>query len=107
MRIITRATLSRFVDSLAGKRDRLAVKGALDAWFSEVSRAAWQSSQDLKRSYATASIVDAERVVFNIKGNSYRLVVAVDYARQTVYVKWLGSHVEYDRIDVRTVEYDG
>ena len=46
-----------------------------------------------------------ERVVFNIKGNSYRLVASVDYSRQSVYVKWLGSHKDYDRVDIRMVEY--
>ena len=56
-------------------------------------------------SYAHASIVGADRVVFNIKGNAYRLVVAVDYQRATVFIKWLGMHKQYDAIDVRTVQY--
>ena len=55
--------------------------------------------------YATASIIDAERVVFNIKGNDYRLIAAVDYERQSVFIKWLGSHAEYDKVDARKVEY--
>ena len=59
----------------------------------------------MKRAYANASIIGSERVVFNIKGNSYRLVAAVDYQRQVVFIKWLGSHADYDRIDVRTVQY--
>jgi len=79
----------------------------LDAWFHEAERAIWQNSADIKRSYATASIVSADRVVFNIKGNDYRLVAAIDYASQIVFVKWIGSHAEYDRIDARTVRYDG
>ncbi len=61
---------------------------------------------EVKRSYATASIVTAERVVFNIKGNSYRLVVAIDFERPMVWIKWIGTHRNYDRIDVRTVEYE-
>jgi mRNA interferase HigB len=105
MRVIARSTLSRFVGTLRGHRDRAAVKAALDAWFHEVLRARWRSSRDVKKAYASASVIDAERVVFNIKGNSYRLVAAIDYQRQTVFIKWLGSHGDYDRIDVRTVKY--
>jgi mRNA interferase HigB len=107
MRIIARRTLTRFVEGRAGYRDRRALKAALDAWFDEVRRAQWTSSADLKRDYRTASIVSAERAVFNIKGNDYRLVVAVDYEKEIVWIKWLGSHVEYDRIDVRTVTHEG
>ena len=56
---------------------------------------------DVKRLYATASIVRADRVVFNIKGNSYRLVVSVDFEKSIVWIKWIGTHRDYDRIDVR------
>lgn len=56
-------------------------------------------------SYANASIVGADRVVFNIKGNSYRLVTAIDYRRSIVFIKWIGTHREYDAIDVRTIQY--
>jgi mRNA interferase HigB len=81
------------------------VKAALDAWYYEVKSAAWSSPAEVKRAYANASIIGSERVVFNIKGNSYRLVAAVDYQRQAVFIKWRGSHADYDRIDVRTVQY--
>jgi len=60
----------------------------------------------VKRSYATASIVTAERVVFNVKGNDYRLVVAVDFEKSIVWIKWLGSHKDYDRLDVAKVKYE-
>ena len=99
MRIIARRTLRQFVDSLAGQKDQPAVKAALDAWFDEVSKADWTSSADVKRLYATASIVSAERVVFNIKGNDYRLVVAVDFEKGIVWIKWIGTHKAHDRID--------
>lgn len=56
--------------------------------------------------YASASIIGAERVVFNIKGNTYRLVAAVDYRRAIVFIKWIGTHKEYDNIDVRTISYE-
>jgi mRNA interferase HigB len=64
-----------------------------------------ENPADVRKSYATASILSAERVVFNIKGNEYRLVTAVQYRRQIVYVKWIGSHAEYDKIDAKTVHY--
>ena len=60
----------------------------------------------MKRSYGTASIVSSDRVVFNIKGNDFRLIAAVDYRRQVVYIKWIGSHSDYDSIDARTVKYE-
>ena len=97
--------MTRFLGRLAGSKDHRALKTALDAWFQEARQAEWKNSADVKASYAHASIVGADRVVFNIKGNAYRLVVAVDYKRSTVFIKWLGSHKQYDTIDVRTVQY--
>jgi len=61
---------------------------------------------DVKRLYATASIINAERIVFNIKGNTYRLVVAVDFEKAIAWIKWIGVHRDYDRIDAARVEYD-
>ena len=106
MRIIARRTLYEFVDSLARRKDHVAGKAALDAWFDEVRKARWKGTADVKRSYATASIVSADRIVFNIKGNSYRLVVATDFEKGIVWIKWIGSHKDYDRINVRTIEYE-
>ena len=62
---------------------------------------------DIRRSYATASIVSAGRVVFNVKGNDYRLVVAVDFEKNIVWIKWIGTHRDYDKIDVREVRHGG
>jgi mRNA interferase HigB len=106
VRIIARSTLRRFVDSLSGHRDRPAVKAALDAWFHEVRKARWKSTADLKRRYATASVVTGERIVWNIKGNAYRLVAAVDFKRGILWIKWIGSHADYDLIDVEEVEHE-
>ena len=106
MRVIARRTLRQFIDSLTGHQDQSAVKTALDAWFDEARKAQWTGSADIKRRYATASIVTAERIVFNIKGNAYRLVVAVDFEKGIVWIKWVGSHKEYDRIDVTEVEHE-
>ena len=104
MRIIARRTLREFVASRIGHKDQGALKAALDAWFDEVRRARWSNSADIKRRYATASIVSAERIVFNIKGNDYRLVVAVDFEKGIVWIKWIGTHADYDQIDVMEVE---
>lgn len=105
MRVIARGTLRKFVEKLQGHRDQKAVKSALDAWFYEVQHAEWKNPADVRKAYASASIIDAERVVFNIKGNDCRLAAAINYRLQIVFIKWLGSHVEYDKIDVRTVKY--
>jgi len=105
VRVIARNTLVRFVARLAGHKDYRVVKAALDAWFHEARQAEWKTPADVKEYYRNASIVGADRVVFNIKGNDYRLVTAIDYRRGIVFIKWLGSHKEYDKIDVRTVQY--
>ena len=76
----------------------------MDAWFHEVRRAGWRNSAEVRQSYATASIV-SDRAVFNIKGNDYRLVTAIDYARQIVFIKWVRTHRDYDGIDARTFRY--
>jgi len=106
MRIIARSTLHNFVDSLAGHKDRPAVKAAVDAWFHDAKRARWRNMADVKRRYATASIIGSDRAVFNIKGNSYRLVVAIDFEKSIIWIKWIGSHKQYDRIDVAKVQHE-
>ena len=105
MRIIARRTLREFVATRTGHKDRGALRSALDAWFHEAQSAQRRTSAELKELYATASIVSADRVVFNIKGNSYRLVVAIDYGKGIVWIKWLGTHKDYDQIDVTEVEH--
>jgi mRNA interferase HigB len=105
MRIIARRTLREFVETRRGYKDDTALKGALDAWFDEVKKARWSSASDVKRSYATASIVSADRIAFNIKGNDYRLVVAVDFEKGIVWIKWIGTHRDYDKIDVKRVQH--
>lgn len=106
VRVIARSTLGGFLRNRVAPRHRAPVKADLDAWYAEVSRAGWSSSAELKSQYRTASIISAERVVFNIKGNDYRLVVAIHYQFQIVLIKWLGTHAEYDQIDVQKVMYD-
>jgi mRNA interferase HigB len=106
MRIIARRTLRQFVESLAASKDQPAVKAALDAWFNEASQAVWKNAADVKRHYATASIINAERVVFNIKGNDYRTVVAVDFDKAIIWIKWIGTHKAYDKIDVTEMQHE-
>jgi mRNA interferase HigB len=105
MRIIARRTLRDFVQSRAGYRDQQALKAALDASFDEARKARWTSTADVKARYATASVLSADRIVFNVKGNDYRLVVSVDFEKSIVWIKWIGTHRDYDRIDVKEVKH--
>ena len=75
--------------------------------FDEVKKARWSNATDVKRSYAAASIVSADRIVFNIKGNDYRLVVATGFDKGIVWIKWIGTNKDYDKIDVREVQHGG
>jgi mRNA interferase HigB len=105
MRIISRRTLREFLEARSGHKDHSALKAALDAWFAEVNHAEWRSSAEVKALYASASILSADRIVFNIKGNAYRLVVAVDYEKSIVWIQWIGTHSDYDHIDAKEVRY--
>ena len=78
----------------------------LKSWVDEVKNANWSQPSDIKAQYRSASILKNRRVVFNIKGNDYRLVVSVAYRFQAVYVKFIGTHAEYDLIDAETVEME-
>jgi len=78
----------------------------LKAWYDEANKAQWLTPQDIKAQYNSASFIGRNRVVFNIKGNNYRLIVAVAYRFGAVYVKFVGSHCEYDKIDAETVEME-
>jgi mRNA interferase HigB len=106
MRIIARRTLREFVESRTGHTDQPALKAALDAWFSEVRRARWSSTADVKRLYSSASIVSSDCIVFNVRGNPYRLVVAADFEKGVVWIKWIGTHRDYDRTDVKEVDLE-
>jgi mRNA interferase HigB len=80
-----------------------AAKGELDAWYAEAKNADWGTPADVKAKYGNASILKDGRVVFNICGNKYRLVVWVNYAFRTVYIRFIGSHREYDKIDAQNI----
>ena len=78
-------------------------KAPLDAWWYEVRAARWESPADVKSQYRSASILKGNRVAFNIGGNKYRLVVKVNYPTKTVFVRFVGTHKEYDGIDVEVI----
>ena len=82
---------------------RTDAKAELDAWFHEVAKAMWKKSAHLKAKYGNASVINAERVVFNICGNKHRLVARINYVSQTVFIRFVGTPREYDRINVETV----
>lgn len=75
----------------------------LQTWFHDVERAAWLSPVDIKAVYQNASFIGHNRIVFNIKGNRYRLVIVVVYQHGVVYIRFVGTHAQYDRIDVTTI----
>ncbi len=97
MRIIAR---SRLRDYWAKHSD---VESALEAWYQDVSRAAWKTPNDVTHIYPNASIIAGNRIIFNIKGNQYRLIVAVSYTTGIVYIRFVGSHQEYDKVDAATI----
>lgn len=100
MRVIAISTIKAFWEEPKHKDS----EQPLRAWHEEATQAAWQHPADIKAQYGNASILKNRRVVFNIKGNDYRLVVSVSYKLQLVYVKFVGTHKAYDAIDAETVE---
>ena len=97
MRIITKRTLREFWERHPDAR-----KPLLD-WYKVVERADWNAPDQVKSMFASASILRDDRVVFNIKGNTYRLVVHIPYHRRRVYIRFVGTHAEYDTIDAEEV----
>jgi len=97
MRIISRKALREFWERHPDAR------GSLDAWYADVKTADWEKPSDIKNTYANASLIGDDRVVFNINGNRFRLVVLVRYKYKMAYVRFIGTHQDYDRIDVATV----
>ena len=99
MHVIKRKTLVEFYQR-SGHQD---AKGALEAWYYEAKSAQWASPADIKSLYGSASILKDNRVVFNISGNKYRLIVRINYDSQTVFVRFIGTHREYDKIDAEVI----
>ena len=79
---------------------------SLKAWVYEVKFSTWENANELKSKYSNASIISSKRVVFNIKGNDYRLIVDVEYKLKIIFVVWFGTHEEYNKIDAKTISYE-
>lgn len=97
MRVIARRTLREFWEEHAD------VEQALKAWFQEVSKSNWVSFQELKQDFPSASILQDNRIVFNIKGNNYRLIVKFNLEYQMAWVRFIGTHAQYDKIDANRI----
>jgi mRNA interferase HigB len=97
MRIIAKRTLRDFWEQNPEAEE------PLQAWYREVEKEDWDGPAKLKDKYRNASIIKRCRVVFNIKGNDYRLVVKINYQYRVVYVRFVGTHAEYDKVDVEEV----
>ena len=97
MQIRAERTLRSYEDKYPNAKPQLL------AWREDTISAEWQSPNDVKARYANASILDNQRVVFNITGNQYRLIVAIHYKSRIVHIRWFGTHAEYDRIDAHAV----
>ena len=98
MRVVAVSTLRAFWERFPDAEQ------PLKAWYEEAKSAAWTQPAEIKAQYRNASVLKNHRVVFNIKGNDYRLIVAVAYRLQIVYVKFVGTHKEYDAVDAETIE---
>jgi mRNA interferase HigB len=99
MRVISRKALTAFWS----RPDCRDAEGPLRAWFKEAEHAAWGTPADVKGKYASASVLKHGRVVFNIAGSKYRLVTKINYQAQVVFVRFVGTHAEYDRVDVEVI----
>jgi mRNA interferase HigB len=97
MRIIALKTLREFWE------DHPDARQPLQAWYKDARQAVWQSPADIKTVYRNVSIIANNRVVFNIKGNDYRLIVAINYRFGITYIRFVGTHREYDRIDASEI----
>ena len=99
MRVIAKRTLREFWET----RGHADSKGPLESWHAETVKSDWTSPQDIKGQFRNASILKNNRVVFNVGGNKYRLIVSIDYIRKVLFVKFIGTHRQYDKIDVESI----
>lgn len=97
MRVIAKKTIREFWSKYADAEQQL------KTWHKEASKAKWISPQDLKRNYPKSSILKGNRVVFNICGNKYRLVVKINYPRQWVFIRFIGTHDDYNKINAHII----
>lgn len=97
MRIIARRTLRDYWEK------HPAAEQSLKSWFKEASAASWDTPEDVRRRYGHASFLASNRVVFNIGGNKYRLIVQINYDFKIVYIRFVGTHAAYDKLDAETL----
>jgi mRNA interferase HigB len=102
MRIIQEKTLTDYCKSGRYK----SAADSFKAWFFEVRYSTWDNTSELKSKYRHASVLSSKRVVFNIKGNDFRLIVDIEYKLKIVFIVWFGTHAEYDKLDAKTVSYE-
>lgn len=91
MNVISRKTINQFTKKYSDS------KVALDTWYSEATHAVWITPSDIKKRYASASFLKKNYIVFNIKGNKYRIVVRIFYEIRQIRIKWIGTHAEYSK----------
>ena len=103
MIVIGSAAVERYFADHAGARGLRAARSQYDVWLGIASRSEWRNPEEIKASHPRASILKGGRVVFNIKGNDYRLVAALQYQAGVLVIRFFGTHAEYDRIDAETV----
>ncbi len=99
MHVIARPQLIKFYQR-EGCKD---AKGPIDAWWHEAKKANWQSWPEIKAQYGSASILKGSRIVFNLGGNKYRLIVKINFPTQTVFIRFVGTHKEYDKINAEEI----
>ena len=100
MRIIAKSRLRQYREKSGNEKSRV----YLNEWYHFCEKQAWKTPRAVKATFGNASIVGNNRVVFNVKGNDYRIVCAMDYLRQAIFIKFVGTHAEYDRINVEEVD---
>ena len=103
MIVIGSAAVERYFADHAGARGLRAARSQYDVWLAMASRSEWRNPEEIKASHPRASILKGGRVVFNIKGNDYRLVAVLQYQAGVLVIRFFGTHAEYDRIDAETV----
>jgi mRNA interferase HigB len=100
MRIIAKSRLRKYWEKQGNEK----AQSFLNEWYHFCSKQGWDTPQDVKNTFRHASVVGNNRVVFNVKGNDYRIVCAMDYPRHVMYIKFVGTHTEYDAVNVEEVE---
>ena len=97
MRVIAKKTLRDFWENHADCEQQL------KSWYQEAEKATWQNPNEIKIDYPSASVIGDNRIVFNIKGNNYRLIVKINYDYQMAWIRFVGTHAEYDKIDATKI----